>query len=805
MEISAIRRLTIQARTEGTEQAAASLRQLSAAQKDVAATGETVATVTDISSRKQLSASQAYERLMRSMDATARAQYQFSQGFRVLDAVAKQGSVSTDQYLHSLELLYQRYAAATGQGAKGAQAMARETGKVSYEAKNLSFQIVDVTQGILSGQSAFMIFAQQAGQIGQVIATSPRGLGGLMRELGESIASAITPMRLAGAAVVGAGVAVYAAYSSWKSFALALDDTARIAGTTTSQMAKLQAVASFKGIDGASFADAMGKFSQATYQARNNMGELAEVFRANGGIIPRDTESSLYRVANLIRAAGSDIQRLAILQQAGLPATMEWVRLLRDGGASLKAAQDAAAQFGGTANDQMVKKAREFDEAWNKAWTNFGLYAKNAGLAAVKALDDVKNHSAIKVISFLSGFDYLTAAANKVIGPPKLTAAQQVAARFPGSGEFKSSTPTVDPNVLKNNINLEQQRIGILGELATVSERMKQKENEITLARLAGVKITGDEQRALLNLAAAQALASKNQEAASLGLFSNARAQAQLNAELQAAIDKKLFDPATPGQYAAALTALGKRMEQLRDQAMVAAAPLEQLKRLQLDAANLRTGFDQFATASLNSMTDNLAAFAVGTKSAAQAFRDFTQSVLMDLAKLLIRQNIVGPLAGLLQGAFGGFFGGFGGFGGAGSRAFGAGAGAAFIPSAHGNVFYGGNVVPFARGGVVNQPTIFPMANGAGLMGEAGPEAVMPLRRLGNGDLGVQTAGGGAPTIQIIDQRSGSAPPIETETGLGPGGEMQVRVIVRDAIDQFSRQALPGRMQQIQRNPRKVG
>lgn len=62
------------------------------------------------------------------------------------------------------------------------------------------------------------------------------------------------------------------------------------------------------------------------------------------------------------------------------------------------------------------------------------------------------------------------------------------------------------------------------------------------------------------------------------------------------------------------------------------------------------------------------------------------------------------------------------------------------LASANGNVFMAGNVVPFARGGIVSSPTLFPMANGGtGLMGEAGPEAVMPLKRGADGRLGVAT------------------------------------------------------------------
>ncbi len=65
------------------------------------------------------------------------------------------------------------------------------------------------------------------------------------------------------------------------------------------------------------------------------------------------------------------------------------------------------------------------------------------------------------------------------------------------------------------------------------------------------------------------------------------------------------------------------------------------------------------------------------------------------------------------------------------------------LPFADGGSFSQGRVMPFANGGVVSSPTMFPMRGGTGLMGEAGPEAIMPLARGADGKLGVRTQGGG--------------------------------------------------------------
>ena len=69
------------------------------------------------------------------------------------------------------------------------------------------------------------------------------------------------------------------------------------------------------------------------------------------------------------------------------------------------------------------------------------------------------------------------------------------------------------------------------------------------------------------------------------------------------------------------------------------------------------------------------------------------------------------------------------------------------MPFANGGAFAQGKVMPFAKGGIVGAPTTFPMRGGRGLMGEAGPEAIMPLTRGPDGRLGVQSAGGRAVNV----------------------------------------------------------
>jgi hypothetical protein len=507
--LNVIRTLTVRSTQEGVTETAAALKGLQSAHDGVAAAATRTATVTDAASKRQLSIAEAYRRQTLALDDAAKAQDRIRRSTAVADRALQQGVITQNEYASRLDLIRTRYAGATAANDN----FTKSAGLAKHEMVNLSRQVQDIGVSLSSGQSPFTVLVQQGTQVADIFSNSQ----GSIRGFASQITSVLTPVRLLAGGVALLGVAAVAAIVSWRSFALQLDDTARQAGITSSEMAKLQAAASFRGIGNEDSAKAFGGFSRAIYDAKNNMGGLAEVFIANN-MRAGDFNKSLEQSADLIKNAASDQQRLVLLQQMGLPATMQWVRFMSQGAEGIRKAKEEATAFGGAANDNMVAKAREFDEALNKMTTNFGMRWRGA-LVDVAGFFDQLSDKATAALMRIPGIGKKVPVnllrqqmENSLLDDPSgrglrgktdfgdFYGAFGKTFTAPGSGKV-----TVDPDALKQQLSLEQQRIGILGQLASVEDQVRSREIEIATARLNGVKVTKEQEQTILGLARAQA------------------------------------------------------------------------------------------------------------------------------------------------------------------------------------------------------------------------------------------------------------------------------------------------------------
>lgn len=146
----------------------------------------------------------------------------------------------------------------------------------------------------------------------------------------------------------------------------------------------------------------------------------------------------------------------------------------------------------------------------------------------------------------------------------------------------------------------------------------------------------------------------------------------------------------------------------------------------------------------------------VGGKS----FGDVLKGLADDITRLIVRQQVTKPLADA-AGSFdwGSLF-------------------SSLVPSANGNVFSNAPGLSAYSGTVVSKPTIFPFARGAGLMGEAGPEAILPLQRGSDGKLGVAGGSGGKVTVNVINQGGGSLSVTGQTQRTNADGSMSIDVMV---------------------------
>lgn len=180
----------------------------------------------------------------------------------------------------------------------------------------------------------------------------------------------------------------------------------------------------------------------------------------------------------------------------------------------------------------------------------------------------------------------------------------------------------------------------------------------------------------------------------------------------------------------------------------------------------------QIVASAFQGMEDALMRF---VETGKLSFTDLVNSILQDLARLMIRRAIIAPLADAL-GSFLPSFGSMGG--GGGDTTLGGYTGGDLLGSAKGNVFNSPSLHQYVNQ-IHDTPKFFTFAKG-GVFAEAGPEAVMPLTRDASGRLGVHASGGGGAVSVQVHNYSGQ--PAQTRESTDSRGNRSVEVMIGEMV-----------------------
>ncbi|MGT5054049.1 phage tail tape measure protein, partial [Escherichia coli] len=191
---------------------------------------------------------------------------------------------------------------------------------------------------------------------------------------------------------------------------------------------------------------------------------------------------------------------------------------------------------------------------------------------------------------------------------------------------------------------------------------------------------------------------------------------------------------------------------------------LRAFQNFTVDADNTAGTAEQVFSSAFSNMGNGLATFVTTGKL---NFKSFTSSVLSDMAKILAQATMMKSIKGI--GSVLGFDL------------------SSLSLNANGGIYQSADLSRYS-GTVVNRPTFFAFAKGAGVMGEAGPEAILPLRRGADGKLGVVADIGGSGMAMFAPQYNIEINNDGTNGQIGPAALKVVYDLGKKAAADFMQQ-----------------
>lgn len=673
------------------------------------------------------------------------------------------------------------YRNSLGKVAEGANAASTAIKFTALDTLNASRQLADVGVTLAMGMNPLMVAIQQGPQLLDILqnkaAMTGQTLGTVFKAAASSIGAALLPL-LPLIAILGVAAAAIAALNAQANDDSGLKKYTTAMGYTKAEVEKLNAVT-------VTYGDTMKAVFQVGFERIAaafgiSSADIASAWKSVMSFLITLTRETVAGIYASFTGVGYAVKRVIDNIKAG-KVENPFTTLLE----GAKSARKDALGFMDDVVKQSQKNARARQDAMAKAMYDKPNTPKGGKSDAEKLADIIRNAEAeIKAEQARGAAVGLSARAateleqrTKLLNQiekakiPVTAAVTKEVERLAGAyarAKVAAETAAAVQSVIDNSdmqkaaLNDQNNLIGIYGDELTRAriqmEMLTEAQNKLPKGETLS---TGDANRIsneARDRANNQILFDRNQR------IERARKD---NSDAMYALELERNGLALTGAAAESYAYIVERLNQAKREGQpLSAQELADLKRYADAYGQTRYAIDRMREIEgvkyrgLDSLNSGIVDAITGVKSLGSAFKDVANQIIADLLRIAVQRSITEPLANSLFG------------GGSRSNIFSSILGAVGIGSSNtlGGVSASSQAalnsqaaalaVPraFAKGGVftnqiVNTPTLFRFANGAqfGEMGEAGPEAIMPLKRGANGALGVQMHGGGKPSMRLGD------------------------------------------------------
>lgn len=718
---------------------------------------------------------------------------------------------------------------ALGRNSKAFSGNAKSARELQFAMRGLPAQLTDIFTSLASGQNPSMVALQQGGQLKDMFG----GIKPAARALGGALLKLVNPYVLVGGAAAALGVAMYKGAQEFNAYNVALAKTGDFAGYTAAELGEM--AEAMDGLEGVTESDAAAALAQVAASGKL-IGENLELATKAALVWSETTGESVDAVIDKFVEIGKDpVDALLELNKTEHFLTrtqLERIRVLEEEGRTQEAIAEAARIY----SETVISRAKEVEENLGyleSAWHTVKDIASETW-DAMRGVGRKKTRSADSVQKEIDDLGKLTYESwraaqlqfrqgsldpkEMMLLPPldqsafdDYVAQQKKAlqAAYFATDDwltiYDGSEPVVKTADEKARIKYleatEADRVNALSEQARLAKEIADAKAlglELDMtgaqieARVAGIKAKSAETESTSSRRRAQStrdqitdaerlVASARKKIAaqerSIALFGETAKAAQVAYDVQASgLDK--INPKLAEKRVEATKWLDWLQEMADVSAITEDIVSEQMGAMKSNTEQATTEMSRFADEAGRNMQDAFANFLF------DPFKDGLDGMLGGFDKILQRMHakffasqIFKALAewgnnnsgkdgwvGVLAGLAGEFFGSSSGP----------------DKNALGGVYDSPSLSKYS-GGVYNTPQLFAFAKGAGVFGEAGPEAIMPLSRGPNGKLGVESHGGGDVEVEINITNQGE--PVQArQTGQRRnGGKVMIDMVI-DAV-----------------------